>query len=137
MGFDPEIMYAYGKDWVATDLTSRQAEKLVEAFIVVGAQKNLMGAFVIIEKTLGADDFGECIQFMISNSELILSEIIGERYCVAVKDGWEERSRFLAQKGWGLNLDIGNYQKEWRVPRRPPKLLHFWPPKLLHLAGVI
>ena len=22
-------------------------------------------------------------------------------------------------------------------PRRPPKLLHFWPPKLLHLAGVI
>jgi EAL domain-containing protein (putative c-di-GMP-specific phosphodiesterase class I) len=22
-------------------------------------------------------------------------------------------------------------------PRRPPKLPHFWPPKLLHLAGVI
>ena len=22
-------------------------------------------------------------------------------------------------------------------PRRPPKLLRFWPPKLLHLAGVI
>ncbi len=26
--------------------------------------------------------------------------------------------------------------KPSRDPRRPPKLPHLWPPKLLHLAGV-
>ena len=28
-------------------------------------------------------------------------------------------------------------EEQRAAPRRPRKLLHFWPPKLLHLAGVI
>ena len=31
----------------------------------------------------------------------------------------------------------GYYEFRLCEPRRPPKLLRFWPPKLLHLAEVI
>ena len=35
-----------------------------------------------------------------------------------------------------FSRDLLGLRAELQRPRRPPKLPHLWPPKLLHLAGV-
>ena len=49
-----------------------------------------------------------------------------------------ERSRDPSVAGGSRLRCAGTRQKEpsASIPRRPPKLPHLWPPKLLHLAGV-
>ena len=121
MKFDPEERFVRGVEWATGDLTANLAEKLICAFISTCAPKNLMGVFVVVERTDGDSQDGCFIQFMISNSESILSEIVGERYCNELKGGWSERGAILSTHGWALDDAIGNFQKTWRLRNANPR----------------
>ena len=54
----------------------------------------------------------------------------------APKDG-EELMNLVRLFGPTEGRFLYDFPCEWLNPRRPPKVLHLWPPKLLHLAAVI
>ncbi len=66
-------------------------------------------------------------------------EALLRRYAGGLRWVWNQavarqREAHAAGQKYASYVDMAKWLT---APRRPPKLPHLWPPKLLHLAGVI